>query len=725
MDDSNSSGAAAPHWQLSPVTLTPDDPLLGCLLVVARMHERAASPDTLTAGLPLIDRRLTPELFLRAATRIGLVAQVVPRALDEISDLVLPAVLLLKGRGACVLVRRLGEARALVVQPESGGQVELSIAELREAYAGKVIFARPEHRFDARTEDSALPRAKHWFWGVVAQAWPLYSEVLVASLLLNLFALVMPLFTMNVYDRVVPNRVMETLWALAAGVIVVIGFDFVIRSLRGYFIDMAGKRIDLVLSSTIFEKVLGIRMAARPASVGSFASSVQEFEAFREFVTSATITTVVDLPFVLLFVATIFWIGGPIGWLVVLAIPLVVGVSLLLQRPIAALVQASYKFSAQRQAMLVESLVALETIKVVGAAGSLQRRWEQVIAQLGVLGLRSRMLSTMAVNFSSLITQLVNVAVVVYGIYLMESDALTTGSLIACTILAGRALAPLAQVAQLVTRYHQSRTALASISRLMELPVERPAEQSFLVRPRLTGAIEFRNVSFKYPGATVEALHDISFRIGAGERVGIIGRVGSGKTTIEKLILGLYQPDEGSVLLDGTELRQMDPAAVRRDIGYVPQDTMLFYGSVRDNITYGAPFVDDAAVLRAAQLGGVTEFVSRLPQGFDLVIGERGEGLSGGQRQAVVIARASLLDPPILLFDEPTSAMDSRSEEQFKARLEARLDGRTLVLVTHRPSLLSLVNRLIVVEGGRMVADGPREAVIAALAGGKINAVAR
>lgn len=703
-----------------------DDPLLGCLIATARLHGRPASADTLTAGLPLQAQRLTPALYPRAAERAGLSARVVSRPLARISDLLLPAVLLLKDGGACVLIRRVDAGRMLVIQPESGdGEVELAEVDLEAAYAGRAIFARPTHRYDARAQTAELPRAQHWFWGVVARSWPIYSEVMVASLTINLFALVMPLFTMNVYDRVVPNRVMETLWALAIGVFIVLLFDLLIRSLRGYFVDVAGKRMDLILSATIFERVMGMRMAARPASVGAFASNLQEFEAFREFLTSATITTLVDLPFVLLFVAAIFWIGGPMGWVVVLAIPLVLAVSLILQRPIAALVQASYRYAAQRQATLVETLVGMETIKVVGAAGPMQRRWEDVIGELGALGLRSRLLSMAAVNFSAFVQQVANIALIIVGVYLMTDDRLSVGALVACSLLGGRALAPLGQVAQLLTRYHQCRTALNSLDGMMNLPVEREAGATFLVRPPLRGGIEFRDVTFRYPGSSLDALSKVSFRIEPGERVGVLGKVGSGKTTLEKLILGLYQPDSGSVLLDGTELRQLDPDAVRRDIGHVPQDIVLFYGSLRENITYGAPFADDAAVLRAAQIGGVGDFVNRLPEGYNRMVGERGEGLSGGQRQAVAIARAELLQPPLLLLDEPTSAMDSGSEEMFKKRLEAVLPGRTLLLVTHRNSLLSLVNRLIVMDGGRVVADGPRDQVIAALAGGKLHGAAR
>jgi len=708
-------------WQLSPAACVADDPLLGCLLIVARMHNKPASADALTAGLPLVEHRLTPELFIRASVRAGLSAKLVKRPLDAISDLVLPCVLLLEGKGACVLVGKTA-GTAQIILPESGsGESTIDLEQLRLLHTGYAIFARPAHRFDVRTAESGVPRAAHWFWGVVTQSWPIYGEVLIASLLINLFALVSPLFTMNVYDRVVPNHAVETLWALAIGVAIVTCFDLIMRTLRGYFIDAAGKKVDVVLSANIFERVLGIQMTARPPSVGAFASNLQEFEAFREFLTSATISALIDLPFVVIFVAAIFWIGGPIGWILVFCLPLIIGAGLALQVPLAQLVQTTSRLAAQRQATLVESLVGLETIKVAGAEGAVQRKWEEVIGQVAKLGNKSRLLSSAAVNFSVFVQQLANVVVVVLGVYLIGDDKLTMGGLIACTILTGRALAPLSQVAALLVRYHQSRSGLEGINRLMNLPVERPAGKDFVHRPGLRGGIEFKDVVFAYPGQSTPVLDNVSFRIAPGERVALIGRIGSGKTTIEKLVLGLYAPSSGSILVDGTELRQIDPAALRRDIGYVPQDILLFHGTVRDNIVLGAPYAEDAAVLRAAEIAGVTEFVSRSPSGFDLHVGERGEGLSGGQRQAIAIARAELLAPPVLLLDEPSSAMDNRSEEQFKARLQAQLDGRTLVLITHRASLLTLINRVIVIDQGRIAADGPRDQVLAALARGNIS----
>ncbi|OGA17864.1 MAG: ABC transporter [Betaproteobacteria bacterium RIFCSPLOWO2_02_FULL_66_14] len=716
---------AKKQWEIPPTRLSADDPLLKCLVLLTRFFNRPFSAETLSAGLPLVDNRLTPALFARAAERAGLTASVVTRKLEKISPLVLPAVLLLDDGRACILRSVKPGGICEIVDPDTGGAADRSLAEVQKEYSGHAIFLRQQLRFDSRTEHSAVPRIAHWFWGVVRQAWPIYGEVLLASVLINTFALVMPLFIMNVYDRVVPNDTTETLWALVVGVFIVLAFDFGMRMLRAYLIDIAGKRIDVILSANIFERAMGMRMEARPASVGSFASNVQEFESFREFITSATITALVDLPFVFLFIGVIFWVGGNVGLVPLAAVPIIILVGLLLQRPLGEVIQQTFRYGAQKQGLLIESLASIETVKALSAEGALQRKWEQLVGTIARLGIKARTLSQAIINISMTVQQLASVGVIVIGVYLIYERELTVGALVACTILTGRALAPLGQVAGLMTRYHQSVVSLRTLQNIMQLPLERPANKSFVHRPNVRGDIEFRNVTFSYPGQKTPALQGVSFKVAAGERVGLIGRIGSGKSTIEKLVLGLYTPTSGSILIDGVDVNQIDPATLRKNIGYVPQDVVLFYGTVKENILYAAPYADDAAMLRAADIAGVTEFVHPSAQGFDLHIGERGDGLSGGQRQTVAVARALLLDPPVLIMDEPTNALDNRSEETFKRKLDLYLAGKTVMLVTHRASLLTLVPRLIVLDGGRIVADGPKEQVMQALSGGKINVAKR
>ena len=699
------------------------DPLLETLVILARMEARPVTPDALVAGLPLDEGYLTPELFPRAAHRAGLSARLMKRDLAQISPLVLPAVLLLHGRQACILVDLDAEAgTARIVLPEAGaGEETLDLSELAGRYTGYVFYIKPEHRFDERAPDSARLAQGHWFWGTLIKSWRIYRDVLVASFLINLFALASPLFVKNVYNRVIPNNAVETLWVLAIGVSVVVLFDILMKMLRGYFIDLAGKKSDLLLSARIFEQVLGMRMEARPASVGAFAQNLREFESIRDFITSASISTLVDLPFVFLFLLVIWLIGGPVVWVAVAVIVLVALYGLVIQGPLRESVENTYKASAQKGAILIETLSGIESIKFLGAESPLQRKWEQLTGHIADWSIRSRVLSSSAVNVASMLQQLAQVGVVVVGVYLITEGELSMGGLIACTMLTGRAVAPMGQVANLAVRYFHAKTALGTLNGVMDMPVDRPEGKTFLSRPRLDGEIEFDHVSFNYPGNEVAALHDVSFRIRPGERVGLIGRIGSGKSTIAKLILGLYQPTQGAVRIDGIDVRQINPADLRRNVGYVAQDPVLFFGSVRENITMGALHVEDDEMLEAANISGVTAFVQRHPLGFDMPVGERGENLSGGQRQSIAVARALINSPGMFVMDEPTSSMDNTSEAMLKKQLAGVVQGKTVIIATHRSSLLDLVDRLIVLDHGKIVADGDKETVIQLLKEGRLK----
>jgi ATP-binding cassette subfamily C protein LapB len=699
-----------------------DDSLLDCLVMLTEIHGCPMSGEALKAGLPLVDNVLTPALFERAAGRANLSARLVKRNLREISPLTLPCVLLLEDRRACVLTKFLGKDKAEVIFPETGsGVTEVTIDDLAKTYTGHAMFVRPQYRFDERTDTLGAPRSRAWFWGTIASSWRIYSEVVAAALLVNLFALASPLFIMNVYDRVVPNNAVETLWVLAMGVVTVFVFDFVLRTLRGYFVDIAGKKADVIISSRIFEQVLGMRMDAMPASSGALASQLREFETLRDFFTSATMVTLIDLPFVFLFISIILYVGGPVAFIPLTAVPIVIGVGLILQMPLNTAVRQTFREGSQKHALLVEAIGGMETVKSTRAEGRLQRNWERFVGLTAKSSMRSRLLAAVGVNFTLLASNLVTVGVVILGVYQISQGLMTVGALVASTILSGRAMAPLAQIAGLLTRFHQSMASLSALDKIMKTPVERPTNKAFLHRPTFRGDIEFKDVVFRYPGQEMKALDRVSFRIEAGERIGLIGRLGCGKSTIERLLLGVYEPTEGAVLVDGSDLRQIDPADLRRNVGCVPQDVYLFYGSVRDNIALGAPYADDAAILRAARIAGVDDFIRQAPSGYDLTVGERGMTLSGGQRQAIAVARALVVDPPILVFDEPTSSMDNRSEEMFKQRLKDILPGKTLILITHRASLLSLVDRLIVIDSGKVVADGPKDKVLQALGSGQIR----
>lgn len=710
-------------WEIKSTGIATDDPLLGCLLVLTRIEHRPFSAESLTAGLPLANNKLTPELFIRSAERAGFSAQLIKRPLREISPLVLPAVLLLANQQACLLTAIKKNGIMHVIQPETGvGLREIKLENLEKQYIGYAIFTRPSYKFDTRSKLAGFKKqSERWFYNVMIKMLPLYYEVILASLLVNIFALVGPLFAMNVYDRVVPNNAVETLIVLAVGVITVYCFDFIMKMLRSYFIDTAGKKADILLSATIFEHMLGIKMDSRPESVGSFANNIGQFDGFRDFMTSATLTAIIDLPFLVIFLIVIYYVGGPLMWVTIVVIPIVIIAGLMIQGPLNDYVKESYRYTSQKQAMLIESLVGIENIKTTSAEGPLQRRWEHIGGLLAKVLNRSKFLSNLAVNISSFSMQISGVFIIIVGVKLISEGKLTMGALIACNMLNSRALQPLGQIASLITRYHQSMTSFKSVDNMMKMQLERPHGKTPLHRENIAGEIEFRDVSFKYPRQEELALDGVSFKISPGEKVGIIGKVGSGKTTLGKLIIGLYTPKEGSILFDGIEAQQLDLAFIRHNIGYVPQDTVLFYGTVKDNIVMGAPYSDDAAVLQAASIAGVTEFVSQHQKGFDMSVGERGDRLSGGQRQSVAIARALLLEPRIIILDEPTNSMDSRTEEMFKFKFKQSTKDKTVILITHKGSMLNIVDRLIMLEQGQIVADGPREIVIEKLATGKIK----
>lgn len=702
------------------------DDLLHCLIVLARLHGQALTRDGALAGLPTPDGRLTPSLFERAAHRAGLSSKLVRQPIAKLRAELLPVVLLLDEQSACVLLERSADGASVrVIFPELGeAAVDLPTAQLEARYSGRALYARPRTRYDARTPAVKAVRGEHWFWGVIAENRRLYRDVLLAAFLTNLFAVAMPLFMMNVYDRVVPNQAFDTLWVLSAGIAIIVLGDLMLKVMRSRFVDLASSRADVKLSAFIMERVLGMRMEQRPASAGSFAANLRAFESVRDFIGSATVVAFIDLPFALIFFLVIGWIAP------MMLIPLFIGAAVLLLYALAVqgrmhtLTETTYRASAQRNATLIEGLVGFETLKALAAEAPIQRKWEQSAALLARVGAQLRLLSASSGHTAAFVQGSVTIAIVILGVYLIGARELTMGGLIACSMLASRAMAPIGQVAGLLVQYHTASTALSSLEEVMQREVERPDGANFITRGRIEGAIEFKDVSFNYPGRSNASLRNVSFRLKAGERVAILGRIGSGKTTLEKLILGLYRPTSGAVLIDGIDLRQLDPAELRRHIGYVQQDVMLFYGSLRDNITLGAPLADDADVLKAATLSGIVELVNQHPEGFDMLVGERGESLSGGQRQGVAIARAVINDPSILLLDEPTSSMDHSSEEDIKKRLQQFVPGKTVVLVSHRTSLLDLVERIIVMDAGRIVADGPKEQVIQALRQGRIGKAA-
>lgn len=698
-----------------------DDPLLDGLLILCKLHGAAVSRSSLCAGLPLAEQRMSLDLLPRAAARAGLQARVLRRELGAISALNLP-VLLLLADGRSAVLRRWGENdQALILPSEAeGGEQWVSRQELADIYSGQALFARPRHEVeDLRTP--LLPRVNAWFRDTLKQSRWLYSDALLASLLINLLGLMVPLFVMQTYDRVVPNQATSTLWVLVIGLMLGTLFELVLRVVRAHLLDQAGKKTDLILSATLFERITGMSMKARPATIGGFAQSIHDFQGLREFLTAVTLTSVIDLPFVVLMLLVIGLLGG---WLVVIplvAFPITIAFALFIQARLRDTVEKSLSLGALRQALLIETLGGLETLKACGAESERQHQWESTHGALTRLDVQARNLSALATNGTLFIQQLCGMATIVAGVYSIIAGNLSVGALVASYMLGSRVLAPLGQIAGLITRYQQAQLTMHSTDALMALPQERPAGQQTLERTQLHGALQVSQVTFRYNGQNAAALDNVSFTVKPGERIGIIGRSGSGKSTLARLLMGFYEPEEGQILLDNLDLRQLDIADLRQQLGYVAHDLPLLAGSLRDNLTLGARYVSDARMLEVAEMTGVSELARQHPQGFERPVGERGMLLSGGQRQTVLLARAMLLEPPILILDEPTSHMDNSSEDQLRQRLHGWVQGKTLLLVTHRTSMLSLVDRLVVLDNGKVVADGPKDAVIDALRKGRVG----
>ena len=716
---------AGEAWPMQAEKFSLDDPLLECLSLLASEYGRRISAVALAAGLPVpTDGLVTPAVFVRAADRANLNARMVRRPIEAlISAPNLPCILILYSDQACILKRRVSKNNVEVIYPETPDvPVEMSIEELSEHYTGYTFFVRPRAILDERS--GVRPKedvARHWFWGAIWQHRKIYYEVLLAAVLINLFALASPLFVMNVYDRVLPNAAFESLWALAVGVGIVYIFDLILKNLRAYFLDAVGRKTDNKISARIFEQMLSMKMEARPSSAGSLTANMREFETIRDFFTSSTIVAIVDFPFILLFLLLIFLIGGSVVIVPAVLVPIVLAVGWFLQKPLNRAIEKSMQEGGHKSSLIFEALSGLETIKVQAAEGYVQRKWEEIVELSSATSMEARKLASFGVNFAAFAANMSSVGIVVYGAYLVADGATSMGALIACVILSGRVMAPLSQVAALLTKMGQSKEALERLEELMKTPIERPVGHVFISKPTIEGNISFKDVTFSYPGQRLPALKDVSFDIKAGEHVGIIGAVGSGKTTLERLILNLYQPANGSVQLDGTDVRQIDPADLRRSIGVVQQTPYLFYGTVRENITLGHETVPDSAVIRAAEMAGVMDFLQFSEAGLDSQVGERGELLSGGQRQAIAMARALLYDPQVLLLDEPTASIDPGSERRLYRHIENISKDKTIILITHKSSVLGLVDKIILMGNSKVVAIGPKDEVIGKLQRGEFN----
>ncbi len=707
------------------------DALLDCLVLFTKLYHKPYSAEALTAGLPIEPGVESPELFSinnakglfsRAAAKAGLKSSIIRRPLSQISPLQLPMIILLSNQSACILDRfsEDGTQVKIIMPSEESVEQWVDVEDLEDEYIGFGFMVKKAFEYTDETSRTLHLNQKHWFWSTLKLSTPIYKDVLYASLLINLFVLASPLFTMNVYDRVVPNNAIETLWAFAIGVIIVYIIDTTLKFSRTFLLESAAKKSDIIMSSIVFEKVLDLKMANHPASVGSFASNLKDFDSIRSFLTNATMAAIIDLPFAIIFLAVIAYIGGGIVLVPIVTISLILGYAFFIKKPLRESIESTHEASAKKSSILIETLNNIETLKTLGTLNQVQYKWEESTGEIAAKSLKSRLLSASIPTITQLLIQLNTVMIIVYGVYLIQDFELSMGGLIAIVILTGRTLAPMGQVAALMTNYEDTKTSYETLNEIISQPSERPDGKKFVERPDFHGSIEFVDVTFSYPNTDIPALKNASFNIKPGEHVAIIGRIGSGKSTIQKLLLGLYEPDSGQILVDGIDINQIDPADLRKNIGYVSQDIMLFRGTIKDNITFRASHASDGAMIRAAQISGASEFIKKHPKGYEMPIGERGQGLSGGQRQSVGIARAFLLNAPIMLMDEPSNAMDQITEARLLNSFQDALKGTTSLLVTQKMNLLKIVDRVLVINEGKIIIDAPKEEALLKLqAGGK------
>ncbi|MFP1646609.1 type I secretion system permease/ATPase [Pontitalea aquivivens] len=675
-------------------------------LILAVQHILALNGTAFSEGairdLPeLIREAFDPKAAVSAMRHVGFEASLGELPVNALAPAHCPLIAFAKD-GDAVVIEKIEENGDAVIRGfvEERQHTVLSRSDRSDALLPHVILARKVH-------EAARPKGKNdWFWGSFAQSKWLYGQVMAAATMTNVLGLATSLFIMVVYDRVVPNEAIESLIALTIGVLVALGFDFAIKTLRAQFVDRAGKRADLRMSRLIFDKILNMRLDKRSRKAGAMASIVREFDTLREFFTSATLIAVVDLPFIFFFIWVIYLIAGPLALVPLIAVPLVIATGLVIQPFLARIAEGSMQSNMSKQAVLVETLNGLETVQATGSGRLMRRRFEEASDAQSDLGLKNRMLSQFAINSAASIQQLAQIATIFYGVFLIQDGVITMGAMIAAVILGGRTLAPLSQLASAMSRANGALQAYRSLSSVMNDDSDQvDASRPRLSRPRLQGSIELKNVSYSFPGANAPIIRNLSLKIPAGQKVAIVGRMGSGKSTLSRLMAGLIEPSEGAVMIDGVDIRQIDKSDLRRNVGVMLQETWLFSGTVKENLQMGFYEYDDAHLLDIAKISGVDDFVANHPQGYDMQLKERGEGLSGGQRQSINLARALLHDPNLLILDEPTSSMDTATEKAVLDRIKAWAGHRTMIMITHRNTLLDLADRVLVIDQGTVLAD--------------------
>jgi len=674
--------------------------LISAVRLLLRHHGVRKSAAAIRDAVEMPHEVFGPPQAVSALSALGFKSSFGSLKLSKLTEDFFPLIAFKKDGSSLLVYGPAEDGIISVSESEGKGKpTPMEAADFEKEFSGYVILAKELNRREKEE------RSGHWFFSAFRKSKWLYVQVMIAAMVSNFLSLSTSLFTMTVYDRIIPNGAFESLIALSIGVIIALGFDFLIKSLRAKFIDIASKRADLEISRRLFDRILTLTPSEQRQKTGAMAGTIREFETLREFFNSSTLVILIDLPVVFFFIYVIYLIAGPLAYVPLLAVPLVIIVGLGIQPFLARITKGSVESGMNKQAVLVETLNGLETVTATGSGKLMKKRYEDALNNQSDGGNKIRALSMFIVNFAASVQQYAQVASIFFGVYLIIEGTITQGALIGAVILGGRTMSPLSQLANTLSRANGALTSYRNLDKLIGAEFNSAANLSPISRPRLDGEIEFKNVSYKFEGASQPIIKNLSFKIPAGQKVALVGKMGSGKSTLSRLIAGIYEPTEGAILIDGVDVRQIDPADIRKNIGIMLQDSWLFSGTIRENIQMGFNEYDDDHLLRVCKIAGVDDFVGSHPKGYDLEIRERGQGLSGGQRQTINLARSLLHDPNILLLDEPTSSMDQGSEKKVVEALKEVCAGKTMLIVTHRNPIFTMVDRVFVLENGTIVAD--------------------
>ncbi len=709
--------------------------LLGALLAMARLYHHDTTAEVILAGLPVdpkdpklfdTDPKRSKSLFTRAASNAGFLSTLEKKSIRKISNHIMPCILLLKDDNSCLLLefdKEMEFANILIpTAPEQEGWI--AIDELEKDYLGHLFLMKKKFGFDLdakNKEEKKDDNEKHWFWSTIARTKNIYFDILIGSFLINIFVLALPLYMRNVFDRVIPNTATDTLWVLTFGITAVFILEAFLKFIRNYFMEIAAKKSDIVMSSMIFEKVMDMKLSEQMGSIGAFTNDLKQYEHVRGFLTSTVITTLIDLPFSILFLLVVYWVAGDVAIVTLVTMILIILYALIMKGPIRKSMQQANKASTIKDTILYESLNAIETIKAFNYNNVMQWKLEEATGDIAQKGLRSRTFNASIGTVTAFLIRMQTIAVIVVSVYLIQEGKLTMGGLLVAYILSSRAVAPVGKLVALILQFHKAKAGFKAIEKVMTSEIEHPNDKDFISAKNIKGKIEFIDVDFAYPDTTRNALRGVNFKIQPGESVAIMGEMGSGKTTIINLLMGFYTPKDGLILIDDVEIDQYAPAELRKEFAYVPQEIILFQGTIKENIAIKHPGIDSHEIVEAAKLSGAIRYINLNPDGFNMKIKEKGHNISGGQRQSIGIARAIIDDFSIALMDEPTAHLDTESERRALNGMGKKLKGKTALMVTHKASLLSLVDRIIVMENGVIILDGPSTEVLERIRGKEVH----